>query len=122
MVALSEQRQSHPLVKCMIDLADEIDGVADFGITVCLIDEKKMAGRQQYIIQHADKICGVVDAIVSFIKGTTQTISEGVLLLQAELLAGSWLVSSGFRALQHFRRLTAETLRVATEAVRGGWE
>lgn len=122
MMSTTANIPTHPLVKLMIDLANEVDGVADFGITVCLIDEEKMAGRQQYINQRSEKILVAVDSIISFIKGTTQENSEQVLLAQAELLAGSLLLTSGFKALQYFRRLTPETLCGSTSALRTSWE
>lgn len=116
------QEDLSSLISPLIGLANEIDGAADFGMTVCFIKEEEIAGRHNYIGQRCEKIRCLADSIVSAMNEVTRLHSKDLSALQAELVAGADLLLNAFRALERFRSLSPESVRFATEAVRTGWE
>ena len=118
----SAQVRLSSLVILLIELADEIDEVADFGMTVCINEEANMAGRHSYIIQQCEKIQGIVGSIISSLDALRPTALKQHSALQSELAAGSALLLGGFVSLEQFRRLSLELIRSSTDEVRMGWE
>ncbi len=97
----------------LTDLANEVDGLVDMGITVCLIDEERMAGRHDFMNRRASIIRGLVKSIVD---------RHGTTALPTELISGSDRLLSAFASLEQFRSIRAESLRSVTDAVSAGWE
>jgi hypothetical protein len=110
------------LIDLMVDLSSEIDGVVDLGITVCLLDDEKMAGRQQYLKMRSEKTCDIVDGVTTFFDELDPSADEKTLQARSELLAGCFLFLGGFRSLGYFRDLKDNTLFFATESLRVGWD
>jgi hypothetical protein len=113
--------QLPPLVDELVDLADEIDGIADFGIIVCLTGES-VSGRHGYITKCCGKVRSLVDAILSSLKQGEPTDSARAAALQSELMAGADLLLNAFANLEHFRSLDKEVVHSLTESLLAGWE
>jgi hypothetical protein len=116
------EQSSAALVKAMVDLANEVDGVVDFGMTVCFMDEAKMAGRHGYITQRCDKIRSIVKSIGSCIRKLNVPNGEQLSLLHSQLTTNSDLFLNAYAHLEAFRRLGPESVRSTVDAVRLGWE
>ncbi len=101
------------LVDMLSDLASEIDGVVDFGMTVCATKEDRIAGRHTYIIQQCEKIHRVVDSILSVMNEDRSPNLE---------LSGTDQLLSAFLSLEHFRSLSSDCFRSTADALRAGWE
>ncbi|HKI34217.1 MAG TPA: hypothetical protein VKA46_20360 [Gemmataceae bacterium] len=118
-----ETEQSQPPIgKLLADLANEIDGIADFGVTACLIDEGNWAGRHGYIVQRCGEVCLTVGSIVAFIDQSAVASPPHLLPLRSDLVAGSDQLLNALSSLEHFRTLPAEATRSAAESLRAGWE
>jgi hypothetical protein len=117
--ALQPNLQS--LINPLIDLAGEIDGVADFGMTVCYMNEET-EGRHQYIAQRCERIQLLVDSVISAMNEMPPLPSNEMSALQADVVAGTALLLNGFRSLERLRSLAPDSVRSSTDAVRAGWE
>ena len=116
------QPQLSPLVNALAELAGEIDGIADLGITVCLLHEERMAGRHNYIVRQCDRIRHLVDAIGSLLNEAKTPAFDDVSALQFTLVADSNQLLNVFESLESFRSLGKESLRSSTDALRTAWE
>src|SRR5216683_7441360 len=87
------------LVDMLSDLASEIDGVVDFGMTVCATKEDRIAGRHTYIIQQCEKIHRVVDSILSVMNEDRSPNLDVLITLRSELLSGTDQLLSAFLSL-----------------------
>lgn len=119
---IEQPQRRAALVNSLVDLANEIDGVVDFGITVCFMDEEKMAGRHGYITQRCDRIRSIVKSVGSSIEKLGAPNVEQLSLLQSELTANTDRFLQAYASLEVFRSLEAESIRSATQAVQLGWE
>jgi len=116
------QAQLTPLVNRLIELANEIDGIADFGMTVCIGDDEKMAGRHDYVTRRCEKVRRIVDSISSLVEVLNAPDLDRLFAAQSRLNAGSEMLLTAFVDLEHFRGQSADLIRSATNAVRTGWE
>ena len=117
--ALQPNLQS--LITPLIDLAGEIDGVADFGMTVCFLKEER-DGRHQYIAQRCERIQLLVDSAIAAMNEMPPLPTKEMSELQADLVAAAAQLLAGFRSLEGFRRLRPDGVRSATDGFRSGWE
>src|ERR1043165_12978 len=116
-----KKKELSSLISLLTDLANEIDGVVDLGITVCLMDDKKADGRQGYIVKRSEKIRLLVKEILTVVKHSCVACSDDTLALQSILLARSELFLTALSSLERFRILDYEALRSATDAFYAGW-
>ena len=79
----------------LLELANEIDGVADFGLTVCFVNEDEMAGRHLFIRQRCEKTRLIVDSIVTSLSGVVLPGLKALPALQSDLVAGTDLLLVG---------------------------
>jgi hypothetical protein len=110
------------LLNLLTDLAGEIDGLADLGITVCFIQEEEMAGRHSYLVQRCEQIRLIVNSLVSTMNGISSLQSKEPGSLQSELLAATDLLLNAFGSLERFRNLSPDCVRSSAEAFCTGWE
>jgi hypothetical protein len=116
------QEHAASLVSHLIDLANEIDGVVDFGMTVCFLKEEEMAGRHRYIDQRCDAIRRIVNSVITAMSDPNLDKAMELSASQSDLIAATDQLLAAFRALERFRSLRPASVRSWADAVRTGWE
>jgi hypothetical protein len=119
MVAKAECDKS--LVESLIELANELDGLADLGISVFAMESADVAlFRHAYIMKHRGNIRRIVDDVTSLTTPLAHTNEWS--RIHAELKAGADQLTTSLGELERFRDLDPESMRILTEAFRCGWE
>src|SRR4051812_25695773 len=111
------------LLQLLNDLANQIDGLVDLGITICFVnDEHSGADSAGYFVQTIEKVRTTLKGILVSLNEARQSASEESGTLQHELLSATERFLRGFESLATFRSLSVESLRSATTEFHEGWD
>src|SRR5438105_2323474 len=106
----------------LAELASELDGIVDMGMTVCLVGEEKMAGRHGYLQRTETAIRDLVRSIVALLDVRSSDPGSPRTAARSQLIAGSEACLGAFVALQNFRNLPVESLPSTIASFATGWE
>jgi hypothetical protein len=104
----------------LVQLANEIDGVSDLGLTTCWIDPDKWAGRMGFVVQHSERIRKFADDLVLRINQRTGPSADPT--VATELVRHSAAFVDAFETLGRFRELAPSSLVTATQSIVAEWE
>jgi hypothetical protein len=107
---------------CFGQLADAIDGIVDFGMTICFMDEDKMAGRAAYVAQECDKVRLSANIVNSFVEKSMSRNPDHSQKLRSTLLSNVDLFLGSFLSLSAFRKMEEERVGSKAKLVQKSWE